>query len=63
MSSIGGVVLSLLCHHGWSDTGGCMDGSSGLEILSLFSGLNNMKAALVGSEQAVGTCLRVHVHS
>lgn len=27
------------------------------------SGLNNMKAALVGSEQAVGTCLRVHVHS
>lgn len=31
------MVLSLLCHD-WSDTGRCMDGPTGLEILSLFQG-------------------------
>lgn len=36
MSSIGGVVSLLLCH-GWSDTGGCMDGSVGLEYQACFS--------------------------
>lgn len=42
------------CFHGWLHWAG---------NIRPVSGFSNMKAALVRSEQAVGTCLRVHVHS